>query len=220
MCPKIKNENMNITKHYNENIESWKFEWFYEDYLNRLGVEKNKKLLDVGCGIGYLIKRAEMKGIKSYGVDISSKRVEIAKKKSPNSDVRVADAGNLPFKDNFFDYIICVGSLEHFPDMDSVLMEMKRVGKLSAEYLIVVPNSGYFTKRIKRKIKKQPIIHKRNLDEWKNLFFRNKFIVEKVFRDEGILPTLTFFRRNFFKFVRNVLPIRWGGETFWIYFER
>jgi len=41
---------------------------FFLDYLN---VKSGEKLLDIGCGTGYLLKATDQRGLQTYGVDIS-----------------------------------------------------------------------------------------------------------------------------------------------------
>ncbi len=47
---------------------------------------------------------------------------------------------SLPFDDESFDLVTCLGSLEHFPDPAASAKEMKRVLKPGGEALIFVPN--------------------------------------------------------------------------------
>lgn len=201
-------------KYYDENIRSWKPEPLYERYLDRLNVEKNKKLLDVACGIGYLIKRGEMRGLKCYGIDISPKRVEIARENSSNPNILVGNAENLIFNDNFFDYVTCIGSLEHIPDMDLALQEMKRVGKNNAKFLIVVPNFKSLSRRIRNKGKKQPVLQTLGLKSWKNLFKSNRFSIKEIFRDKGITPELKPYRRIILEIIRSLLPFELKSNHF------
>src|SRR5690348_3311624 len=76
--------------------------------LQLLDLKKGIKLLEVGYGRGELLLHCCEKGIKAYGVDYSKDAYNIAKKllkKYPNAEVKVADARDLPYKDNTFDRI-------------------------------------------------------------------------------------------------------------------
>jgi len=48
--------------------------------LDYLGAQKGRKLLDVGCGTGFLLLAAFKRGLKTYGIDISEEAIKIAKK--------------------------------------------------------------------------------------------------------------------------------------------
>lgn len=71
--------------------------------------------LDVGCGNGRYYPLLEKKGACYRGIDISSKLVNIAKKKFPQGDFAVGDALFLPFKNNEFDLFFSVAVLHHIP---------------------------------------------------------------------------------------------------------
>jgi len=113
---------------------------FYSWVLDLLQV-KNGNILDVGCGGGYLLSLVERKGLTTYGIDISKKAVEIARKNAPKSKIFVGDAEHILWKDCAFDYVTCLGSLEHLPDISQGVKEISRVLKESGRACIVVPNT-------------------------------------------------------------------------------
>lgn len=122
----------------------------YPRFLDDLNVEPGCKLLDVGCGPGHLLKAAHDRGLHTYGVDVSLEAVKVALSVSPGSIVATANAERLPFSDRYFDYVVCLGALEHFNDMDAALEEMKRVAKPSARFCLLVPNSWFLGRLLMR----------------------------------------------------------------------
>ena len=117
-------------------------EWYDKEYFDRWSrgmhyrprLKKLQKhisqynprtVLDVGCGIGVMVKRLRDGGIDTYGMDFSPD----AGKLIPKHFV-VADAKNIPYPDNSFDVILASDFLEHIAeeDIDQVYSEMKRVG--------------------------------------------------------------------------------------------
>lgn len=89
-----------------------------------------KSVLDVGCGLGILVRRLRKDGIEAIGVDFAS----ILKEKFWGKDelyFLIADAKQLPFKDKSFDLVFSSDFFEHIPEeeIDIVLKEMQRVGK-------------------------------------------------------------------------------------------
>ncbi len=109
--------------------------------LSLLGVpfDLNKKLLDVACGGGGFLYYAEQR-VSCWGVDISQVAVEYASKLLKRARVEVGKAEVLPYNDGEFDFVTCLGSLEHFLDMGRALQEMRRVLKENGKLLIYVPN--------------------------------------------------------------------------------
>ena len=52
--------------------------------------------------------------------------IEMAKKNLGNSaELKVGDSEYMPWKDNFFDVIVCNASFHHYPNPEKVLSEMK-----------------------------------------------------------------------------------------------
>ena len=88
-----------------------------------LKVNKNDKLLDVGCGTGLT---TEFWDCKRYGVDPAKKLLAKVKGKGR---YYCAEAEKLPFEDNEFDVVISITALQNFRDVEKGLKEIKRVGK-------------------------------------------------------------------------------------------
>lgn len=98
-------------------------------------------MLDIGCGSGWLLKEAEKIGLETYGLDISNKAVERAKINAPNSEILVGDGENLPWSDNYFDYVSCLGSLEHYVNPERGVKEIQRVLNSEGTAIIMLPNA-------------------------------------------------------------------------------
>jgi SAM-dependent methyltransferase len=65
------------------------------------------RVLDAGCGFGYLVMHLQKRGIDCYGIDLDSSAVRKAKEsvKHPEKIV-LADIANAPFEEEFFDLVI------------------------------------------------------------------------------------------------------------------
>ena len=89
-----------------------------------------RKVLDVGCGIGFLVRSLRRQGLEAYGVDFSEDLPGTFW--GPEEDFFIVlNAKNIPFGDKEFDVVVSSDFFEHLPDgdIDQVLSEMKRVGK-------------------------------------------------------------------------------------------
>lgn len=103
--------------------------------LIRKGVslEKETKLLDVGCGNGFFSYYFDQV-CATTGVDFSEKMLA----KNTIRQKFLMDASALSFQDMSFDVVFCHALLHHVEDMDGVLREMRRV---SRKYVVVLePN--------------------------------------------------------------------------------
>lgn len=100
-------------------------------------------LLDVACGLGYLLDMAEERGATAYGIDISQVALEKSKAENPARRLVLGDGERLPWPTDTFDYVICLGSLEHFIYPELGVREIARVLKSSGKAAIMLPNSHH-----------------------------------------------------------------------------
>src|SRR5699024_12734590 len=73
--------------------------------------EAAENVLDIGIGTGNFIAEYIGDAKKVYGVDISTKMLEEAKKKFPSIKVETGDFNNIPFESVYFDLITSSFSL-------------------------------------------------------------------------------------------------------------
>lgn len=93
---------------------------------------RGKDVLEVGVGMGAdHIKLAESQPRSISGIDLTPRAIEHTTKRLATyglrSDVRVADAENLPFADQSFDLVYSWGVLHHSPDTSRAISEVLRV---------------------------------------------------------------------------------------------
>jgi cytidyltransferase-like protein len=99
--------------------------------IDKLDIHSNDKVLEIGCSAGYIAEKLYEK-CNYYGIDYSRSLINAHHKFMPNNKILCCEADNLPFKDNYFDKILCNSVFEYFPDHDyanKVIKEMKRVSK-------------------------------------------------------------------------------------------
>ncbi|MDP3982650.1 MAG: class I SAM-dependent methyltransferase [bacterium] len=182
-------------KHKKEGDRAWRSIGAYSVFLDYLNVRPNRSLLDIACGTGYLLKRATDRGLSTFGLDLSEEGVKLARKNSPKSQIVVGRAEKLPFGNEKFDYVTCIGALEHFLDMDAGLQEMLRVGQKTAKYCLVVPNKDFIYWKFKsKKGTEQQDINENllSLEEWIEIFNKFNFVVRAVYPDKWHADKLKF----------------------------
>lgn len=89
----------------------------------------NQKILDAGCGTGYLLNFIAPTDALCFGIDISDFAIKTARQRFPKCDFRKSSLTKLPFKSNYFDIIVCFNVIEHVNNQKQALREMKRVLK-------------------------------------------------------------------------------------------
>ncbi|MGV8996292.1 MAG: class I SAM-dependent methyltransferase [Parvibaculaceae bacterium] len=96
------------------------------------GIKPGDKILDIGCGKGFLIYdfTQVVPGVEVQGIDVSKYAIENVVE-GVKDRVQVGHANKLPFADNEFDLVFSINTLHnlHTYDLDPALREMERVGK-------------------------------------------------------------------------------------------
>ncbi|MDO8486725.1 MAG: class I SAM-dependent methyltransferase [Candidatus Curtissbacteria bacterium] len=87
------------------------------------------KVLDLGCGSGVHAKHLFDEGLEVYGLDLSPKMINEAKRRVPKGKFVVGDMNSLPYKDEFFGGVYARASLLHIPKtrIAKVLKDVHRV---------------------------------------------------------------------------------------------
>lgn len=144
------------------------------DLLSKLDYEQNAGILDLGCGDGYFthLLFKDKKLTVEAGIDISEKMIHRARKLNEKTGtyktLAVANACNLPYKDNSFSTIFSNCAIEHIRDLEKVLSEVYRVLKDNGRFIFTVPSPCfgrysyfylYFEKRGLSKIAKCYVNH-------------------------------------------------------------
>ena len=141
---------------------------------------RSGRLLDVGCAYGLLVNEAS-KHFESYGIDISRFAAKKSKKYCKGNISR-ASAVNLPFKDESFDAITLVDTLEHVSDYNNCLKDVVRALKKGGILLLQLPNPLIWA-HVCAKIGLEDETHMNNfgLKQWRRILLENGVKIEKCF---------------------------------------
>jgi len=100
--------------------------------VDHYGIKPGEKILDVGCGKGFLLYdfTKVVPGLELHGIDISEYAIKNSKEEIKDR-LQVANATSLPFPDNYFDFVFSITTLHnlHCYDLDKALREIERVSK-------------------------------------------------------------------------------------------
>jgi len=136
------------------------------------------------------------------GIDISTGGVRIAQEYCPEADIDVGNAEALPYADDTFDSLTCIGSIERMLDREKVLKEALRVTKKEGRVCLMVRNAENFTWRY---VQKPLGLRNRkghqdalNLEEWTALFESVGFEIAQVYPDHW----------PYYRLLKTVMPWR------------
>ena len=109
----------------------------------RFGEGAGCDVLEIGVGMGAdHLQWAKARPRSLAGIDLTERAVVFTRERlglySLESDVRVADAENLPFNDNSFDIVYSWGVLHHSPDTERAIAEVRRVLRPGGRALVMI----------------------------------------------------------------------------------
>ena len=174
-------------------------EWNEENLERILKFCRDKiqgRVLDVGCGDGFftaqILQRFNLKNI--YGLDISSKAVDLARLKHPEIKFQQGALNHIPEETNSIDSVTMIEVIEHLVDIEGTLKELFRVMKPGGILLITTTDFNLL---------KQVIIA--------------MFFFEKYFYPTN--PHIRFFKRSTLTDVLSengfsVIKYAWNGSYF------
>ena len=119
--------------------------------LMEIGDIRGKRVLDIGCEAGYVAFKLLAKHPKEfYGIDIVDEALKEFKRKiekvkeKRKIDTKIvlkkAFLQKMPFKEDFFEIIVCTEVIEHAPNIDKGFKEMSRVLKKGGKLFLTFPN--------------------------------------------------------------------------------
>lgn len=141
---------------YDESISSlsqgYPFEGYYEvlSFVNRcVNLSRGIRILDIGVGTGLLTKELYNKGAEIYGIDFSSKMLELARRNMPNGQFLCHDFTNgLPIELQHikFNYIISSYAIHHLDDNKKVDFIAQLKDSLNENGKIIITDIAFQTK--------------------------------------------------------------------------
>ena len=129
-------------------------------------IEKNSRVLDVGCDDGTLMELLKIdKNVDIRGIEISKEKVQICISKGLTVIEGNAEFDLKQFPNNSFDYVVLGQTLQAFVNPEIVIKELLRVGKKA---IVTIPNFGHWKVRLNLLIKGTMPITKSLPNDWYN----------------------------------------------------
>lgn len=127
-------------------------QWYKEEekYLQN-NIEINSFVLDVACGNGRNLKQIENISNNLFGLDHDPTAEKAFYELFPNKNAKfvLGKAENMPFKNNYFDVVMCIGSFANFGELKyKILDEIKRVLKDNGQIILSLYSENAFEERM------------------------------------------------------------------------
>jgi ubiquinone/menaquinone biosynthesis C-methylase UbiE len=87
------------------------------------------RMLDLGCGTGYHLKRYHERGFELAGMDGSEEMLRQARLLNPEIEFKIGDVEAVPYADASFDLVMSIEVLRYLPDIGPCVREISRVLK-------------------------------------------------------------------------------------------
>ena len=122
-----------------------KFYYFclaYHCMIRPTNMPPGSRVLDIGCGIGFLAEQFHKLGYQVVGMDVH--QAALALSIYPEGCCLVNTTAQLDYPDGYFDLVVSREVLEHIPasDIDNCIKEWDRVGKGVMVHIIAVTERG------------------------------------------------------------------------------
>lgn len=150
-----------------------------------------KNCLDVGCGIGRLVKWLRFFGIDAYGIDFSEYAKSMADK-SIKKFIKLGDVTSIPYPDNHFDLVISYDLFQHIDrsKIEKSIQETIRVSKKYIFHKIYTRENLWFKITHRLDFSNVSLFSKRY---WDNIF--SKFT--NIVRIKSVLKLPIFFETKY-----------------------
>lgn len=135
---------------YNEgdsifNYEMQKRKELVFEFIKKNVFNGEPRAIDVGCGAGHYVRELIDLGFNTIGSDISlnmvtTTRTNLGNNKEKSSNLICADCEFIPFPDNYFNLVLCIGVLSYVPDEIKILKELRRIIDDKGQVIISLPN--------------------------------------------------------------------------------
>ncbi len=124
------------------------------DFVVTIAKNTGGKVLELGCGYGYLSLELARNGLDVLGVDISPKSIEYAQKFAEENtfkshfgslQYRCDNIISTPLDDESYDTIVFFGTLHHFSDIPFIINKVYRALKPGGNLIICEPLDEHIT---------------------------------------------------------------------------
>jgi SAM-dependent methyltransferase len=104
---------------------------------------QGKQVLDVASGAGFGLAMLRAAGAWAVGMDYALSSLCDARKMAPSAPLVHGDATRIPLRDRVFDVVVSFETLEHVPDAETMVREVRRVLRPGGALVLSTPNRSF-----------------------------------------------------------------------------
>ncbi|MGE3992775.1 class I SAM-dependent methyltransferase [Pseudorhodoplanes sp.] len=116
--------------------------WEFSNCIHGYSESKGLRVLDVGCGNGYVLAQYAKYGAEVTGVDLTQTAIDLSCARFDlaglRGEFRLTDGDRLPFEDGTFDIACSMGVLHHIEAPRPMISEMRRVLKPGGTIILML----------------------------------------------------------------------------------
>jgi ubiquinone/menaquinone biosynthesis C-methylase UbiE len=149
-------------------------------------------ILDAGCGTGIFTLGILFLGAHAVGLDRSLPMLKVAAQKTKPYPFQIvsADMSNLPFRQETFDKVVSVTTLEFIKDAKEAVEELFRVTKKGGSIVVATLNSlGPWASRRKVEAEKGHSLFEKAI-------FRSPDQLRSLSAEDGVMKTAIYFQKE------------------------
>ena len=116
------------------------------DWIDALALKPGSKVLEIGCGAGFMAIALAQRGFRVYAIDSAESMIEQAHQNAMESRVTdllsldIGDVYTLAFNDESFDLVLAIGVIPWLERADLAIQQMARVTKHSGYIILSYAN--------------------------------------------------------------------------------
>ncbi len=159
--------------------------------LRRVKLVKKKfnsigRWLDIGCSAGFVVKAASKSGFDAFGVDVEPWGINYGKTNLGLNNLSTGLIEEQDYPKEFFDVISLYDVIEHVPDLNILVKELKRILAPNGVIDIITPDIGHF--RVTK-----PLCDWKEIKPSEHLYYFDKKTINTLFKNHGLSITKTRF---------------------------
>lgn len=168
------------TKEFFEELAAYRFEKLaYLPQVVDFTAYKDKRLLEVGCGLGIDLVRFAKHGTVVIGIDLAEESIRLARNhfalNGLDGELRTMNGEDLEFRDGIFDVVYAHGVLQYTGNAGRMIRQIHRVLKSGGEAILMVYNRTSWLNLlcllfgVPLEHEDAPVLNKYSIREFKNM---------------------------------------------------